>query len=376
MTEPRAEIRTPGPLVEVYFEVEGTGASYRQLERLGTTINRLPTIDSGRVVLAQDCVVAIGAGVAGRRIDFETLKGAPNLRLIANYTIGCDNIDMAAASEMGVLVANNPRESNWGNVAETTVAYMLAFLKRIRERDLEVRAGRWDSDDRLLGQYVGARREDGYPGLTIGLVGLGRTGRRVVELLAPWRARVIAVDPIVDDEVFRQLRVERATLEDLLIRSDVVSLHCELGATTRGLLGARLIGLMKPAAFLVNSARAGVVDTAALVEALARGRIAGAALDVCDDEPLPAFHDLCALTGRTFLSPHMFGMSEGVSLGASAPLLEARVLAALRGEAPEDVVNAGAIERWRRRFGGRSTFRNTIEQAPNGRDQLANSSSR
>src|SRR4029077_3785990 len=133
-------------------------------------------------------------------IDRELLSVSPNLRIVSKYTIGVDDVDLDAASALGVLVTHCPTEANWGGVAEGTIAMMLTLLKRIRERDAKVKAGGW-REPPFYGTYVG-RRADGSPGITIAIVGLGGAGSRVAELLAPWRARVLAADPYVEAEKF------------------------------------------------------------------------------------------------------------------------------------------------------------------------------
>src|SRR5690606_21578656 len=140
----------------------------------------------------------------------------------------------------------------WGGVAEGTLGLMLAFMKKLPERDRHVKTGGW-RDTRLQGRYLG-RRGDGYAGMTIGIVGLGRIGSRVAELLAPWRVRLIGTDPYVDAAGFALRNVERVDFKTLLRESDVVTLHCNLTAETRGLLGAAELASMKPESLLINTA--------------------------------------------------------------------------------------------------------------------------
>ena len=129
-------------------------------------------------------------------MDRAFLTISPQLRLVGKYTIGVDDVDVEAASALGVLVTHCPTEANWGGVAEGALALMLALLKRIRERDRLVKAGGW-REPPIYGTYVG-KRADGYAGITIGIVGLGRAGGRVADLLRPWGARVLAADPYVE----------------------------------------------------------------------------------------------------------------------------------------------------------------------------------
>jgi phosphoglycerate dehydrogenase-like enzyme len=245
-----------------------------------------------------------------------------------------------------------PTEANWGGVAEGTLALLLTLLKRIRERDRHVKSGGW-REPPIYGAYLG-KRGDGYPGITIGIVGLGRAGSRVAELLRPWQVRVLAADPYVEPEKFARFGAERTDLDALLRESDVVTLHCNLTAETRGLLDRRRLALLKPTAVLINTARGAVVDIEALCDALEARAIAAAALDVFPEEPVPRDSRLLGFGDRVLLSPHMVAANQGGTLGAAIPMAAEAVLAALRGDVPDSVYNTEAIAKWRGRFGGRS----------------------
>ena len=199
--------------------------------------------------LAHGVDALLGATFRGQ-MDRAFLTISPRLRVVARYTIGVDDVDVAAATELGILVTHSPTETNWGGVAEGTLALMLAVLKRLRERDRHVKAGAW-REPPIYGTYVG-RRADGYAGITIGIVGLGRAGARVADLLRPWGARVLAADPYVEPAKFARHGVERAELETLLRESDVVTLHCNLTAETRGLLDRRRLALLEEEAARVG----------------------------------------------------------------------------------------------------------------------------
>jgi phosphoglycerate dehydrogenase-like enzyme len=215
-----------------------------------------------------------------------------------------------------------------------------------------VKAGGW-RDSPVYGTYVG-RRDDGYRGITIGIVGLGRAGSRVAALLAPWRARVLAADPYVEAGKFARHGVERVDLDTLLREADVVTLHCNLTNETQGLIDRRRLALLKRTAVLINTARGRVVDLDALCDALESGALAGAALDVLPEEPPARNARLLKLGDRVLLSPHMIAANQGGTLGAAIPWATAAALAALRGEAPDNVYNGDALGKWRARFGGRS----------------------
>jgi phosphoglycerate dehydrogenase-like enzyme len=285
-------------------------------------------------------------------MDREFLSLSPRLRIVAKYTIGVDDVDVDAANALGVLVTHCPTEANWGGVAEGTLALILTLLKRIRERDRHMKEGGW-REPPIYGTYLG-KRADGYPGITIGIVGLGRAGSRVADLLAPWRARVLAADPYVEPAKFARHGALRVDLDTLLRESDVVTLHCNLTAETRGLIERRRLALLKPTAVLVNTARGAVVDLDALCDALEARALAAAALDVFPDEPVPRDARILKLGDRVLLSPHMVAANQGGTLGAAIPWAARAVLAALRGELPDCIYNTETVSKWQGRFGGRS----------------------
>ncbi len=340
------------PKLLIYRPVDETGASHRELEAAGCdVVVAEANADRARIVtLARGAAALLGATFRGI-IDRELLTVSPELRVVAKYTIGVDDVDVDAATALGVLVTHSPTEANWGGVAEGAVAMLLAIVKRLRERDRHVKSGGW-REPPFYGTYLG-KRGDGYPGITVGIVGLGRAGSRVAELLAPWGVRLLATDPYVEPQKFARYGAQRVDLDTLLAAADVVTLHCNLTAETHGLIDARRLELMKRSAVLVNTARGRVVDLDALCDALAAGRLAGAALDVLPEEPPAANARVLALGDRVLLSPHMVAANQGGTLGAAIPWATRATLAALRGELPDCVYNAEAVALWRRRFGGR-----------------------
>jgi phosphoglycerate dehydrogenase-like enzyme len=301
--------------------------------------------------LARGAAAFTGGSIRRSPITARMMDCAPELRVVAKCSIGVDDVDVDAATERGVLVTHSPTESNWSGVAEGTVAIMLALLKKVRERDEAVRQDAW-RDASLQGVGVG-RHQDGYPGLTIGIVGLGRVGRRLADLLAPWRVRILAFDPYVEESRFILCNAERVDLETLLGESDVVSLHVVLTPETRHMIGPRELSRMKRGATLINTARGAVVKTEALVQALQRGHIAGAGLDVFEDEPLPADSPLLEMGHKVLLSPHMASANVDGGLKQGVVWANRAVLAALDGKVPEHVYNKEVIPRWRQRFEGR-----------------------
>ncbi len=307
------------------------------------------------VRLAAGCDALMGTSIRNSPISKSVMESSDRLRIVAKFTIGTDDVDVEAATDLGILVTHGPTESNWGGVAEGTIAAMLTMLKRVRERDRHLKErGAW-RDQRLQGTYVGSRA-DGYPGITLGLIGLGRIGSRVATLLRPWKVRILATDPYVPDVKFTEHGVQRVDLVTLLRESDVVSLHVVLTRETRHLIDAQQLALMKPTAILINTSRGPCVREGALIEALLKGQIAGAALDVFEEEPLALDSSLRNLGDKVLLSPHMVSSNVGSGLGPGIRWAAESVLHALRGEVPDNVYNKEVIPRWEKRFGGKSVW--------------------
>jgi phosphoglycerate dehydrogenase-like enzyme len=305
------------------------------------------------VEAARDAVALMGTSMRHTPISRRIMQASQRLRVVAKYTVGVDDIDTDAATELGVMVCHAPTESNCFGVAETTVTFMLALFKKIRERDADVRNGKWRELPNFA-YYVGGRQTDNFPGQTIGLVGFGRIGTRVAQLLAPWRARIIAYDPYVPPAHFLTHGVKAVDYDTLLREADVVSFHVVLNKETRYMFGERELGLMKPSAVVLNTARGKVVDEKALAKAIAEGRIRGAAIDAFEEEPLPADSPLRTLGDKVLLSPHSAAYTEGGELRQGVAWATRSVLTALAGKIPDNVYNKEVIPRWKERFGGAS----------------------
>jgi len=304
------------------------------------------------VAAARDSVALVGTSVRHTPISRRIMESSERLRIVAKYTVGVDDVDVDAATELGILVTHSPTEANCFGVAETTIAMMLVFLKKIRERDADVRAGRWREPQRV-NRFLGSRASDGYPGVTIGIVGLGRIGTRVAQLLAPWRVRILAYDPHIEPARFLLAGVRQVNYETLLRESDVVSLHVVLTRETHYMVSERELAMMKPGAVLINTARGKVVEEAALARAIESGRIAAAAIDAFEEEPLPAESPLRRLGDKLLFSPHAASYTEGGELGPGIEWASRSVLAALSGDVPDNVYNKSVIARWKERFGGK-----------------------
>jgi len=349
------------PIVKIYHAVDETGDSYMRMEKAGIKVDWQRGVwdsnekDRHEEEIIFDADTVVGVGVANRTIQItrKSLESAPQLRMIAKYTNGYDNVQVDAASELGIIVVHSPTESNWGGVAEGTMAYILCLLKKVREKDRAVKSGNW-RDPSLFGTYVGSRISDGYEGITIGIIGLGRIGSRLADLLAPWRVTLLAHDPYVEDAKFVHHNVKRMDLETLLKQSDVVTLHCDLNEETINLISTEALEKMKPTAILVNAARGPCVDLNALVDALLQEKIAGAALDALTEEPPNPQSALLGLEDKVLLSPHMITANHGGGLVPAIPWVEAAIYSALKGEVPNYVVNVDVLPKWRERFGGKS----------------------
>jgi phosphoglycerate dehydrogenase-like enzyme len=227
------------------------------------------------------------------------LAACPRLRLISIWGTGTDNVDLVACRARGVAVTNTPGV-NARAVAEHTVALMLAITRRIPAMDRDARAAQWPRG--MLVQLEGR---------TVGLIGLGAIGSRVAELLRPFGVHLLAATYGPDGGRAARAGTRHVPVETLLRESDIVSLHLRLSEDTRGYLGRDRLALMKPTAFLVNTARGAIVDKAALIDALRAGRIAGAALDVFHEEPIPAGDPILGLP-NVVLTPHNGGQTPEV----------------------------------------------------------------
>ncbi len=265
------------PLLRSRYEVDYydtlPGGEDRLVERIG----------------AAEAVINIRSST---RFTESVFRRLPALKVLSIWGTGTDNVDLAAASRAGVTVTNTPGVSA-PSIAEHCLALMLAVARRLPLLDAAVRRGEWPRGGMVQ-----------LAGKTLGVVGLGAIGRRFAALGRGIGMQVAAWTLHPD----ASRGFELVELDNLLRVSDVVSVHLRLSDRTRGLIGAREMAMMKPSAILLNTARGPIVDEAALVEALASGRLAGAGLDVFDTEPLPAGHPLAGLT-NVVLSPHCAGIT-------------------------------------------------------------------
>ncbi|HEX6758045.1 MAG TPA: C-terminal binding protein [Propionibacteriaceae bacterium] len=276
-----------------------TDAEYSSLD-----IEAEVLVAAGHELVAAECrtpqhVIEAAAGVDALLVQYapitaEVFEALPQLRLVSRYGVGVDAVDTDAARDHGVWVCNVP-DYGTTEVALHAVAMLLALLRNVARHDREVRAGRWDYH---LGGPL--RRPSS---LTLGVVGLGRIGRTAAERAAPWFGAAFGYDPYLADSYWPN-GLERLSLEDLFARSSAITLHLPLTDTTRDLVGADLLGRMPSGSYLVNTARGGLIDLDALVEALDSGQLAGVALDVLPQEPPPNGHPLLTHP-HALITPHV-----------------------------------------------------------------------
>jgi D-3-phosphoglycerate dehydrogenase / 2-oxoglutarate reductase len=274
-------------------------------------------------------------------ITGEILHSCDKLQAVVKSSIGVESVDVDAATDLGILVCNSPTPENYLGVAEATVGLMVALFKRLKLNESHLRQGGWKEPH---------RRGTLLLGKTVGIIGLGRIGRNVARRLGAWEMRLLGYDPYVTQEAVAELGVKTVGLEELLQESDLVTLHVVLTKETRGMIGLRELKLMKPTAFLINTSRGPAIQEPALIQALNENIIAGAALDVFDQEPLPKDNQLREIDpSRLILTPHTIGNNPG-SLEAGQRMAAESILAILEGRVPDTVVNPVVIDPWKQRF--------------------------
>jgi len=274
------------------------------------------------------------------RIDAETLAAAPRLKAVCNVAVGYNNIDLAACSERGILATNTPEVLD-DTTADTAWALLMAAARRVTEAERWLRAGNWKEGwrhDRLLGQDVHHA--------TLGIVGMGRIGQAIARRARGFSMRILYHNrKLVSKSIERALGARYASFERLLKQSDFVSLNLPYTPESHHLIGARELALMKPTAVIVNAARGGVIDDAALVQALKERRIAAAGLDVFEGEPKlnPGFLDL----DNVAMIPHIGSATRATRMKMNL-LAVKNLTSALSGKRPPSLLNPEAWPKRRR----------------------------
>ena len=259
----------------------------------------------------QQLTGANGVIVLSSRVTAQSLSASENLLAIGRFGVGYDSVDVAACTAADVVLFITAGAVDH-SVAEATVGWMLALTHHVRVKDRLVREGQWDARSRYMGSELRER--------TLGIIGFGGIGRSVVKMLSGFGMNTpLVFDPFVSPTVIAESGAKSVSLDELLTQSDFVSLHCPLNEQTRNLLTARELSLMKPTAYLLNTARGGIVEENALFESLASHRIAGAALDCFAAEPITAPPRWAELD-NVLLAPHSIAWTDELfrDIGRSA----------------------------------------------------------
>jgi D-3-phosphoglycerate dehydrogenase / 2-oxoglutarate reductase len=317
-----------GRIVVTGPRIDSNDPTMAALQKAGYEPSPVPVRDDAGLVSTAlgDAEVVISGGT---KLDGPIFKAMTRTRLLLRPYVGYDDIDVDAASEQGILVANIP-DTFIEEVANQTLAFILALNRKVVPMDHYMRSGAWPVDRRGRAAAKPIRR---LSSITLGLVGFGNIGRLVAERVRPFGTTMLAYDPFVAPEAGEPFGVRLVSLEELLRSSDMVSLHVFLSKETRGLISAERLARMKSDAYLVNTSRGPVVDEAALIATLQAGGIAGAALDVFEHEPLAADSPLLGME-NVILSPHVASYSEEGDAGHRLRVAQIALQVA-RGGLPE-----------------------------------------
>ena len=269
--------------------------------------------------------------VGNDAVTERVIAAAPRLKVVSKHGVGVDNVDVSAATRAGVIVTNTPG-ANQVAVAEMAVALIMALTRKLAYHDSVVKSGGWS---RIIGTEL--------EGKTVGLVGLGRIGKEVVLRLKGFQVKFLAYDVYQDNAFAAEHGVRFVELDELLSESDIVTLHAVLTADTQCFINEKELALMKPGAYLVNTARGGLIDEQALYRALSENRLAGAGLDVFADEP-PTNSPLLQLGDKVLLAPHLGAQTTETVLRMGRMAAE-NIVQVLKDERPVGLVNPDAYSK-------------------------------
>jgi glyoxylate reductase len=299
-------------------------------------------VHEGQLPPTREELLARVKGMAGLlplltdKVDAELMDAAgPQLKVIANYAVGYNNIDVKAATARGIVVTNTP-DVLTETTADLAWALLMSIARRIVEADKFLRAGRWKTWDPqlLLGSDV--------HGKTLGIIGLGRIGTAVARRAKGFNMRILAATPDIDDPNAKEVGAEIVPLEKLMRESDYITIHVPLTENTRGMVSEKAIALMKPSAVIINTARGDIIDEHALIRALQEKRIAGAALDVYEKEPIDVNYALIGLN-NVILVPHI-GSASRETREKMAQIAVDNLIAGLGGKALLSPVNPEVLK--------------------------------
>ncbi len=291
---------------------------------VGYDFVKSPPLEKLQEIIGDYDAVLIRSSV---KIRADVIERADRLKVIGRAGAGLDNVDIDAASRRGVIVMNTPG-ANTIATAEHAIAMMLSLCRNIPAADASMRAKAWDRK-----KFMGVQ----LYGKVLGVIGLGRIGSTVARRLQAFEMKVLGYDPYISDDMARELKVTPVSLDELLAQSDFITVHSALTGDSKNLLDAEAIAKMKPGVRIVNCARGGLIDTDALVAGLQSGHVAGAALDVYAEEPLPEDSPLRELS-NVVVTPHIAASTIEAQRDVGTQIV-AQVLAALRGEDYRNAVN-------------------------------------
>eukprot|EP00919_Chromeraceae_sp_WS-2016_P049429 GHVR01117075.1.p1 GENE.GHVR01117075.1~~GHVR01117075.1.p1 ORF type:complete len:340 (-),score=51.32 GHVR01117075.1:735-1754(-) len=268
------------------------------------------------------------------KVTGRIIEAGSKLKIIARAGVGVDNVDIAVASKSGVWVVNSP-SGNTIAAAEHTFGLMLASSRMISQADASIRRGKWDR-----GSFMGSQLH----GKVLGLIGLGQVGSHVAKLAVGAGMRIVACDPLATPEKAASINCKLVELVDVLALSDYVSLHVPLNASTKNLINRERIAMMKKSSRIINTSRGGVIDEAALSEALSAGSLAGAALDVFAEEKAFAEDHVLLQCPNLILTPHLGASTSEAQINVAIDVAERIKEALLQGE-PTSAVNMQILKR-------------------------------
>ena len=329
------DIYLDAELDDVAARLASDGFRLRRGEPVTPGVKQIFTADARAKLLADADVIVVSSR---NLLSGEDMAAARRLRAVIAPTIGVDAIDLPAADRLGVIVGNGATPENFLSMAEATTMLMTVLFYDLRGTERVLRQG-MPRPKAMTARMLRGR--------TIGLIGFGHIARAVNERLAGWGTQVLVHDPFLPAEAV-PAGIRMVDLNTLLNESDLVSLHVTLDAVTRGMIGEAQMRQMKPGSFIINTARGGLIDEAALYRCLKDGHLAGAALDTFEPEPLPADSPLRQLD-NIILTPHMVGHTRDV-MATVAPVLHENIRRVMRGELPLYPKNPQIAEAWKQRL--------------------------
>ncbi len=284
--------------------------------------------EAERIRMAVDAEIIV---MGSTPLTREFFSGVPRMKGVVRLGIGVDNLDLAAATEFGIVIGNVPDFCS-EEVAEHTLGLIFAVTRKISLADRKSRAGQW-----VPGMDALMRPMKRLSGQTLGIIGLGKNGRTLARKAQGLGLNVIGFDPYLSEEAARAMGITLMSLHELLPQSDIVSLNVPVTTETHDLINSRTLALVKPGAILINTARGPVVDETALAAALASGRLSGAGLDVLQNEPLHLPHPLAEFDNVVFTC-HYASLSES-SYASMRRQVSDQIVQIIRGEFPKNFVN-------------------------------------